>query len=941
MSTRADTQGEGLLERESELFEIDLAVEKSAAGDGRVLLIEGEPGIGKTALLDAVAERARTADMTVLAARAGELEREFGFGAVRQLFESPARKLSEAEIFAGQARFAAPVLDVEIEGIAHGASAGESVYPAVHGLYWMTVNLAESAGALALILDDAHWADGASLRFLAYLARRLEELPLLLAVAARPGKEADLLHHSLAGARPLTPQRLSEEATATVVRSVAPHAGDEDCRSCHEATGGNAFYVHELAAAIRDREGHDGAAQPDAWSPENVTRTVAGRIAALAPDAREVAHACAILGDGAAPHTIATLAGLTGDAARAGIDSLRAGGILAPSSRIEFIHPIVRAAVQARIPPGLRSSAHSNAARLEAAGGGGAERVAIHLLETDPAEDPWTCERLIDASRVALSRGAPEAAASYLERALSEPPPPEDRPRLLLELGTATAFALRPGATGYVRQGFELARSADERLEAALLQAHLSFQAGRGAEALEPLTRVLAESPPDSSRALFIEGFAANVTRAQLSARRAAQPIIDRLRERTDVGDEADPPVLIAIAAEYAMAGTDRPRAVAMANAGLAGLDTVPPLARAFAGLTATRTLIVADEHERTREVLEGAIEAARERGALFDFIYYAVARANLAFRAGAIFDSEADARGAYDLARGERWPLALASIASYLVQALVERGELEEAWGVLRETGLDGPPAELADVYTSNALLYARAGLRLADGDPAAALRDLEELRARQEAFMEPNPSVSPWRSATALTYAALGNRDAARPLAAEEIDLARRWGAPRALGIALRSAGVVEEGAGGIELLREAVEVLANSFARLEHGRALADLGDAALARGDRLEARELLRQALELAHVCGATPLEERVLTSLRATGARPRRAVLRGPEALTPSESRVAGMAADGLSNHEIAACLFIAVRTVEYHLQNSYRKLGIDSRTKLASALEGA
>lgn len=940
MSAAADTRGEGLLERESELFEIGMAVEKAAAGDGRALLIEGEPGIGKTALLDAVARRARDARMTVLSARAGELEREFGFGAVRQLFEGPVRRRPQAAVFAGQARFAAPVLGVEVEGVGHGASAGESVYPAVHGLYWMTLNLVEAEGSLALILDDAHWADGATLRFLSYLVRRLDELPLLLAVAARPGDEADLLRHSLPGSRSLEPRRLSEEATAAIVRSVAPEADDEDCRSCYEATSGNAFYIHELAGALRARGDADEAPPIDAWSPESVTRTVAGRIAALAPDAREVANACAILGDGAAPNAIATLAGLPGDAARAGIDSLRAGGILSPGSRIEFIHPIVRAAVQARIPPGLRSSAHASAARLEAAGGGGAERVAVHLLETDPAGDPWTCERLIQAARVALSRGAPEAAASYLERALQEPPPEEDRSRVLMELGTATAFALRPGATAYVRNGFELARSADERLEAALLQAHLSFQAGRGAEALEPLTRVLAESPPDSSRALFIEGFAANVTRAQLSARRAAQPFVDRLRERTDVGLDADPPVLIAIAAEHAMAGTDRERAVAMATAGLTGLDSVPPLARAFAGLTATRTLIVADEHDRAREVLEEAIDAARDRGALFDFIYYAVARANLGFRAGAIFDSEADARGAYELARGERWPLGLASIASYLVQALVERGELEEAWSILSETGLDRPPERLADVYTSNALLYARAILRLSDGDPPGALADLEELRVRQEAFMEPNPSVSAWRSATALTHHAMGEGQAARALAAEEVELARRWGAPRALGIALRSAGVVEGGTGGVELLREAVHALGDSFARLEHGRALADLGDLTLACGDRTEARGFLRQALELAHVCGAAALEERVLASLRATGARPRRAVLSGPEALTPSERRVAAMAADGLSNHAIAERLFITVRTVEYHLQGSYRKLGIDSRTKLASALEG-
>ena len=930
------TGAKELLERGWELSLIDEAVAAAVAGDGRVLAIEGEAGIGKTALLDAVAERAGGAGMEVLTARGRELERDFGFGVVRQLFEGAARDGDPDRVFAGQARFAAAVLGMELEG-APAAPAAETVYPAIHGLYWMTLNLGEAA-PLALLVDDAHWADGASVRFLSYLAPRLADLPVVLAVAARPSEQADRLRHGLGDPQLLEPQRLSEEATAAIVRSFAPEAGDEACRECHTATGGNAFYVRELAAAMRDSEPADGAPIFEARTPQSVTRTVAGRIAALAPGAREVARACAVLGDGASPHGIAAIAGLGAEPAGEAIDLLRDAGILAPSSRIEFAHPIVRAAVEATIPPGLLAGAHARAARLEAAGGAPRERVAVHLLASDPAEDPWVCERLREAASEAISRGAPEAAVSYLERALEEPAPAEDRPGLLLELGTATAFALRPGAAAHVRRGFELAGSAEERLDAALLHAHLSLQAGRGAEALEPLFQVLEESPADSSRALLVEGFAVNLTRAQLSGRRAAQPIIDRLRDRRDVGPDADPPVLIAIGAELAMAGEDRPRAVALAGAAIDRLDAVPPLARAFAGLTAVRTLIVADEHRLARRVVEEAMEAARARGALFDFIYYAVSRANLAFRAGEIYESEADARSAYEIARGERWPLGLASIASYLVQALVERGELEEAWDVLRETGLDRPAETLSDVYTANALLLARAGLKLAGEDAEGARIDLVELGRRQEAFGEPNPSVCCWRSTLALALHELGERDAAFDLAAEEVELARRWGAPRALGMAMRTAGLVEGGTAGTALLRDAAEVLAGSFARLEHGRALADLGAAALEAGDRAEARETLRQALELAHTCGAAALEERALAGLRAAGARPRRAVLRGPDALTPSERRVAEMAAEGSSNREIAERLFVTVRTVEYHLQGAYRKLGIDGRGKLAEAL---
>jgi DNA-binding CsgD family transcriptional regulator len=188
------------------------------------------------------------------------------------------------------------------------------------------------------------------------------------------------------------------------------------------------------------------------------------------------------------------------------------------------------------------------------------------------------------------------------------------------------------------------------------------------------------------------------------------------------------------------------------------------------------------------------------------------------------------------------------------------------------------------------------------------------------------------------ALALGELGRREEAIELASAEVELARRWGAPRALGVALRAAGAIAGPGRRTALLADAVDVLSGSFARLEHGRALADLGEATLDGGDRAESRAHLRQALDVAHVCGAAALEERVLESLRAAGARPRRAVLRGPDALTPSERRVATMAAEGLSNREIAERSFVTVRTVEYHLQGAYKKLGINARTELGSAL---
>jgi DNA-binding CsgD family transcriptional regulator len=199
-------------------------------------------------------------------------------------------------------------------------------------------------------------------------------------------------------------------------------------------------------------------------------------------------------------------------------------------------------------------------------------------------------------------------------------------------------------------------------------------------------------------------------------------------------------------------------------------------------------------------------------------------------------------------------------------------------------------------------------------------------------------NPAFLAWRSHAALALLALGRQDEAWPLALEELELARIWGAPRALGAALRVAGLVEGGQRGLVHLEEAVDVLAQSPAKLEHAKARTELGAALRRSKRRSEARDQLRHAVELATICGAARLTARAETELLATGARPRRIALRGPESLTPSERRVAQMAAEGPTNREIAQALFVTPKTVEVHLSSVYRKLGISSRSQLHAAL---
>lgn len=195
-------------------------------------------------------------------------------------------------------------------------------------------------------------------------------------------------------------------------------------------------------------------------------------------------------------------------------------------------------------------------------------------------------------------------------------------------------------------------------------------------------------------------------------------------------------------------------------------------------------------------------------------------------------------------------------------------------------------------------------------------------------------------WRSTAALAAAAVGERAEAERLCAEELELVRAGGLPREIGIALRTAGLLERDERQIALLAEAVATLEHSQCTLELIRALVDLGAAVRRAGRRHDAREPLERALDLASARGATALSERAREELLAAGARPRRAALRGVDSLTPSELRVARLAAEGLRNREIAEALFVTGKTVDYHLHHVYQKLDT-TRDGLAGALAAA
>ena len=349
----------------------------------------------------------------------------------------------------------------------------------------------------------------------------------------------------------------------------------------------------------------------------------------------------------------------------------------------------------------------------------------------------------------------------------------------------------------------------------------------------------------------------------------------------------------------------------------------------------ASAVLGMADLDDAVR-AFDDALAEAHRRGSTLSFGAAKVFRALVLVWRGDLGEAEAEAREA--LAAGGAWGAVgrlSGHAAAFLADALMEQGRLDEAAASLAGAGLAEPlPASARHLYLADS----NARLRLLRGDLEGGLAEMLEAGRRFEAVGSRNPAFIAWRSPAALALLQLGDADEAQRLAAEELELARAWGAPRALGAALRVAGLCAGGEQGLGLLEEAVQVLDGSPAKLEHGKARAELGAALRRSNRRSEAREQLRQAVELATICGATALAARAETELLATGARPRRIALRGIASLTPSELRVAEMAAEGPTNREIAQALFVTQRTVEVHLTSIYRKLGISSRTQLAATL---
>jgi DNA-binding CsgD family transcriptional regulator len=938
-----------LLERELELEALGSCVAGALGGSGRLVVVEGEPGIGKTELVRAARDEATREGMRVLTCHGSELERELPLGLVRQLFEPALRDASEserAELLAGAAAPAGAIVaagDLSERPGGFGEPPLGASFAALYALFWLASNLCEVRPML-LALDDFHWADAASLRLLQFLAPRLDGLRLLVVTAVRIAEDGAAARWAAGlGADPavevLRPGALSVGAVSELVFArLGEGADDGFCSACHEVSGGNPFLLRELLSSLREagvRGAREEIVQVREIAPPALRQVVLVRLARLGQAAQRLARGLSVLGDGAELRAVAALAGLEPDVAARSADAMVGEQILEAERPLRYRHPLLGTAVYSDIPPMERAAAHARAAELLTAAGGSPERIAAHLMHTEPAGSEVTVRTLAVAARQALERAAPDAALRFIGRALEEPPLEGLRVelvRLLVVAGWRAADRAAVEAVG-VDPLAELGRDEQILSASAWHLAMFLLGTGRALEVPGLLGRAVeaARSRGDLEQALQLDALLVTfgmVPPAQARVR------LERYAEAIQPGSASER-LWLALQAHWASflgesaahAGELARRALADGRLLLEQRDTPVPE-------QAILVLARSEQLDLAGEGVEAMAAQARESGSVSKLMGAAWLRAYVRLLRGDVTAAEVDARGSFEAARGAGAIAALPMYAAVFVDALVERDDLDRADEELAALGWTGA---LPESYWWSPVLYARAALHLARRRFAQAAADLTAAQSFNERHGISSPS-SLVGSRLALALAAQGRVEEARRAAQVELEQARAWGTRSAIGGALRVIGLLSPPKAGLDALSEAVSVLERSAHRLEYMRALTDYG-AALRRANRIaQARQPLRRALELARRGGAIAIGKRAHAELEATGERsaPPQAV--AARVLTPSERRVAELAAEGLSNREIAQSLFLTVKTVEGHLTHAYRKLEVHSRTELPKAL---
>jgi DNA-binding CsgD family transcriptional regulator len=914
-----------LYERTAEISAIDAALDRLGERRGSCLVLNGRAGRGKSALVQYAVDRARESGARTWVVRARHLSSAAPFEVLRRLLGPAVEEAGGVDALDGAARFAIPLFTPGAD-LSHGVD---------YGCQWLVAWLAERS-PLVLAIDDAHWADGASLRVLLDVQADISVQPVTMIVASRPVENPEVQRLLAAmAAEPdcqvLAPGPLSREAVADIVSEKLGRPADTAfINECLKVSRGNAFYLHELLRPYQT----DSQPNRQAFVRNgtlSLRRTVAWRLAELGHEATVLAQAAAVLGDGCSLHLAAELAGLDQADAVLQASRLEVASIFRHGDPVEFLHPLLRAAVEAELPDVVRGELHARAARLLWLSREASESVALHLVNSPGSGDAEVAEFLAELGESALEAGSITLATQLLRRALEEPAPTDERPRILVALGRAEHAQ---GQLDAAREHLEAAMESDDRpavLSAAAELVDVLQDAGQYEELGRFHRRVLELEPSGDS-----------VAEVQLRAQLLINVIMvvepglvlppDLLGIDTDdlsVERDIDRHLLV-IAAVYERTmqhGTTR--------------RLVDNLRRAVAAMAGMDDATLSEWDART--AIEAATVLADDEVAEADAILERVAPSVPRLRSSAPAlpadlehrrivsalqkgDFE-DCLAAMELADRRTSPYGLSRFAAahehFRGWIAFERGEYADAARLMSGRAGEG--------------VFGPAFSALLAGEPERTLAMYEALGTSAE-IDGPVTEIEVELSLHLLashTYEVLGDRENAKREADREVAIRREYGPRYQLAKALRRRASFEPARNAVDLLAEAVELAESTPRRPVIARVLASYG-AALRRADRVvEARDVLYRAVDMAGEMGMNRVRDRAHHELVLAGGRPRRTRSSGPQSLTDAQRQVARLAVAGRTNRQIAEELFVTVKTVETHLAAVYRKLGIASRDDLA------
>ncbi|CAI7973509.1 LuxR family transcriptional regulator [Frankia sp. Hr75.2] len=952
-----------LIEREDILRRLDVLLEECSTGRGRVVLVDGPVGTGKTEVIRYCDARAAENGMTVCVATCARAEHVLPLGVVGQLLRSVRHPEpdGEAELDGRQARIA-ELLEAGAAIVTQlGTDTNRELVEVFQELTLLLLDLSTRRPVLVRV-DDVQHADTPSLHFLLHLVRRLGSAPLLLLLAGDLStRPLDLPVRAELGRAPefrsLRLQPLSPAGTRELFAALHPAEPGAEAPGPSaggpvldpfEATGGNPLL---LTAFVQDH-----------WTAGHPTLRGFG-LALLSclhrggPATVLVAQALAVLetpavgsstrGGATDPATLAGLAGARPDVVVRAVDAMTAAGLLEGGW---FRHPAAREAILDDLTGPERIELHRRAAQLRYNQGAPSAVVAVHLVEGDDAP-PWGTVILVEAAEQALLDGHPGPAADRLRLAMRSAAGERERAAVQARLAHAE-WQISPAIAARHLSPLVAAASSgllNQRAEAALVRQLLWH--GRGGEAEKLLGRLRAqarEQPDDGvAQPYDLEIWLACVHPPLARRRRGpaqaagrgvlAAPASDSwLRSVALLGD--------AVAAGGHRGGRE-PRALALRPNGPAGIEQAENVLRDLhlgradpwageATLLSLLLLLTQSPHLDTavawcdRFLAETGADPVAESDARDQTTRALVtaARAGLALEQGDLAVAADHARTALRILPPKAWGVAVGMPLGALVLAAVRAGDVAEAARHL----VRAIPEEMPTSRYELDYLHARGHYHLATDHPHAALADFLACGDLIRGWGLDAAALVPWRIGAAEAWLQLDNVDQARQLVQEQLG---RPSTVRVRGLALRLLAAVSPPGRRLQPLVEALELLEAAGDRLGQAHVLADLSRTHDHLDQRRRARLLLRRALRIATMCGARPLTQKLLAvtgdSQTLTGA-PQESIT----GLTDSERRVASLAVMGYTNREIARRLYITPSTVEQHLTRVYRKLNVKRRQDL-------